>query len=594
MPTVQRYGAPKIETARLPGARRTAAETDLSTGAGLAAAEAAAARRVGAGEVVKAEALGRLGGTVSEVGGQWLSAEARVQAQARREAQQRANETAAYEWNNRLDRWTADALYGADGALTKKGKDAQDGPRAVMEAFDEAASAVGQDLTNDDQRVAYAKDKAGREARLYGTLLQHAAQEQATYERTELQAFRDNRVTAAVAQSANKAMVGEHIEAGVHALRTTLPKQGAGPEAVEEQVRQFRSAALEGVIQQRLTEGDPALAQDYFDSVEGTDTFDVAARARLTKALKVGDVRQQAQAATAKILSEGGTRAEQRAKAKDLPNSEVADEALRRIEHEHAVQEVEQREKAADDVDRAYTLADQGRPIPPDLESRLGTHLSGLRAFERQRVQGQEPEDDLPTYYRLMTMSVDDPEKFKQELLPTYSSKLSKEAIKELTRNQVAIKRGDKAGVDQALAGFRTHSQIFEDTLTQYGINPKPIEGSDAETALAQLRRALDQRVEDQQAITGKKLSPTDIQLQLDQLLSASKTTPGSWGLFFSGKGPAHTYTQRYVDMTIDDVPFLEKQKIERALKARGRPATPAAILDRYILEQTAPPLSPP
>ena len=583
MPTVRRYGPRQVSTAALPGVRKSAAETDTSTGAGLAHAE-------GQAGILKGEALGRLGETAAHVG-MGVGSEL---LQIRAAETKRANEVASLEWSNRLDAWQNEALYSASGALTVKGKDAQGLPEQVGAAFQQVAGEIGGTLANDDQRLLFAKEVSQRRQNLDATIYRHVFREQQTYEASELKAFVDNKVNAAVLNANDPRAVGLQLDAGVETLTASLPRMGAGPEEVANQIRTFKSAALEGVIMQQLAEEHPAAAAAYFEEAkDGGIAFDEKALTRITSALAVGKTRGAAQQHTAEILAAGGTLAEQRATAKRITDPEVQDAVIARLEHEDGIRKVQAREAEQSLLTGAYTAVDQTGDVdrlPPATVAQLGAHLPALRAYAAKRSKGEPIETDWAEYLRLKTLAAKDPAAFAQENIWAFRGRADDVEFKEITSLYADVKAGKRDKVDAALGGLLTNTQIIHGTLEQYGIDPTPKTGTPEAAAVAQLHRMLTLRVEaaQQPDASGKRKPVTDVEIQrtLDGLLSQSVKVPGSWwNLWPGGKSVADT-SKRLIASTIADVPADARTAIAAKLAKRGLAVSDPTILNIWLESQ--------
>src|SRR5690606_10885673 len=151
-----------------------------------------------------------------------------------------------------------------------------------------------------------------------------------------------------------------------------------------------------------------------------------------------------------------------------------------------------------------------------------------MREYARMLAAGTPVETDYPTYYRLLQQAGDDPQAFATANLLQFRHKLGETEFKQLANLQLSIKNGNRQAADKVLEGFRTRGQIFEDTLRLYRIDPKADPATDEGRAIALLRRMLDQRIDAMQA-SGQKVTNTEIQRTLDELLSQEITIPGSW-----------------------------------------------------------------
>src|SRR5262245_14523052 len=141
---VDTYGARRVRTAALPGARRTAATTALAEGATIATAEAEAQER-------RLEGIAGVSGSLARLGLQEFAAEAAAE---RREA----DETALLKASNQLSEWTNRALYDPQtGALAKKGEASFPVPEEVRTDFETASGAIAATMKTPAQQRAYAK-----------------------------------------------------------------------------------------------------------------------------------------------------------------------------------------------------------------------------------------------------------------------------------------------------------------------------------------------------------------------------------------------------------------------------------------------------
>jgi hypothetical protein len=150
------------------------------------------------------------------------------------------------------------------------------------------------------------------------------------------------------------------------------------------------------------------------------------------------------------------------------------------------------------------------------------------------------------------------------------------------------IRSGNQKGADKELAGFRTKNEILDDTLRQYGIAPGGKDQTpDEQLGIAQLRRMLDQRVEAQESLTGKKPTNEDIQQAADDLLSmkVDVTEKGAWANIIPGGKPFFdtTTTKRLIDLRPGDVPEALRPQIVAALQKAKRPVSDTTILDMYL-----------
>lgn len=566
MPVVP-YGQRKVATDAIPGVRKTAAETPLSTGVGLEQAREN-----------KFEAVAKLGEVASQAGRETYR-QARTVADA--EAK-RADEIALLDAQNQLDSWEHPRLYDPNtGALSVHGKDAMPLPEVVGEEFQKVAGDISKGLGNDRQRVKFARIQEQRGQMLDLNLRKHVYGEMQRYEGQELQATIENASNAAIANATDPRRVGLELNRAVDAITTHAPRLGLGPEEIAHQLDAVRTKTHEGVIESLLAQDQAKTAAVYFD--ETKSQISGPAVIRIEKALAVGKTRGEAQKAADAIIAAGGTLSQQREKARAIDDPEVRDGVMQRIEHEDAVNEKAQREGEQALLTNAYNIVDRTKSvdgIPPADVVKLAQHMPQLRAYAIARAKGVPIETDYPTYYGLMSKAGDDPASFVKENLLAYRGRLDDGEFKQLVDIQLRLKNGDRAAADKATNAFRTHDQIIKDSLTNYGIDPTPKEGSAEAKAVAQFRRMLDLRVG---ALGQEKPSNDDIQRITDDLLSQSVDVPGSWWNIWPGGKPFFDQKKRAIDFQIGDVPDADRKQIEASLKAHGQPISDAMVLNTYV-----------
>jgi hypothetical protein len=571
MPTVRRYGEQQVSIAPLPGARRTAAATAESEGAGLAQAKGRGAAMVGAAIENATTPLQRLG----------EAAYAKLQQDER----DSADEVALLKASNQLADWKTKTLYDPDsGALTKRGEAAFPLPDQVRDGFKKASGDIAAGLHTDRQRLAFAKMQSQEWQSLDLTVQRHVAGEMADFRGKELNGLVANTTDEAIRNAEDPRLVALNVDKAETAIRTNAPKLGLGAEAVEQQVRAMKSGVHLGVINNLLALEQDGKASAYFEAAKDEiagDKLDA-----VQKALEAGTLRKQGQQQADTILRAGGTLAEQREKARAIDNPKLRDEVMQRIEHEDAVKEREKREAYDTTLRQAFDIIDQTHDVTkipaPTWASMDPAHRSAARSYARTLAKGEPIETDLPTYYSLMQQAADDPGMFTSQNLLNYRHKLDEPEFKQLSSLQLSIKNGNRNASEKELAGFRTKNDIIEDTLSQYGIDPKAKPDTAEGKAIAQLRRMLDRRVDAAQ-LDGKKVSNVELQQTLDDLLGQQTTVPGSWWNFWPGGQPFFDSTKRLIDSDVSDITPTDRQVYERVLRDAGRPVTDATVLDLHL-----------
>lgn len=564
----------QVGPAAVPGARLQSAETSLSTGAGLEEARAQTQQQVAS---VFARGAQLAGGVLDDVV---------------RTERENANETALLKASNELARWKTTTLYDPEnGAMTKKGEAAMPLPEQVTDSFNKAADTIRLGLGNDDQRKAFDRMRSQTFQQTDLEVRRHVFGEMQEFRANELKSAIDLGVDEATRAANDPQLVGASLQKLEAQLRTNLPKLGIGKEGIEQQVAAVRSNVHTGVISQLLAQEQTGKAKAYFDETKGEIAADKLDD--VEKALRAGSVKSEAQKQTATILAAGGTLTEQRARAKEIADPDVQDEVLQRIEHEATVKDRVEREGHETLLRGVYDTLDRGQgvnAIPPATWAQMdpGDRASAW-AYANARAAGIPIKTNQAKWYGLMQQAGDDPESFVKVNLLSYKAQLSDGDFQQLAAIQKSIKEGKRHAADiEDLAGFSTKKELIDNTLAGYGIETNPSNQSAAQkSAVASLMRMLDRRIDVAQAPddrTGRarKITNTDTQQILDELLSQTVDVPGSWWNIWPGGKPFFSSKQRLIDLTIDDIPSTTRRDIERALGDARRPVTDQTVLDTY------------
>lgn len=582
MPQVRRLQR-EVSTSPLPGVRKTAGETPTSRGAGIAIAKGEAA-------VGSARALADLGGTVANVGGRLFQRSEAIRRQEAEQARQHANEVAVLNASNQLDAWELGTIHDPQhGALTVTGKAAFDLPEQVDKSFDEATGKIEQGLSTDEQRLAFAKLKANRHANVTMNVQRHVASEIQQYDVAEHNAHVNNRQSLAIANALDPSRVGVELQAGRDEIRSFGARTGMGADATQARVDAFQSNVHLGVIRNLLANEKDTAAGIYFEEAKGQIAGDK--QDEILTAIKnqqeSGSVRREGQRQSDAILAAGGTLTQQREKARAIDDPKVRDDVMARLEHESAVNDKAQRDVEVATLRTVYDTLDRTHDvtaIPSAIWAQMDPgERSNARNYAHQLAEGVPVKTDDTVFYGLMQQAMRDPQAFTKVNLLTKKSSLSSGDFQQLAGLQLSIANNDKPKVEKELSGFRTHTQIVDDSLTQYGIDPNAKANTEEGKAIAQLRRMLDVRVQAQEGLTGKKPTNDNIQRTLDSLLSQSVTVPGSWWNIFPG-GKSFTDTQRPLyTLQVGDIPASDRKQIEDALRRARRPVSDATVLDLYL-----------
>lgn len=561
MPVAHSYGPTKVATDAIPGARKQASETNTSTGATLKQTEANAWDKVG-----------QVGAHVSSVFSKMAADE-----------KEASDQTALLKAEVDLGKWENQRLYDPNtGALGVTGEEALPLPEQVGTEFEKVSGDIAATLSNDKQRAAFARVRANHALNLDGTLRVHVEKEITKYRAGVLQATVETATSTAISNALDPRRVGEELQKATDAIATLGPKVGLSKPQLEVATRKAQTAIHSGVIERLLENDNDKGARAYFE--ETKSQIDGDAIANIEKALDEGTLRGSSQKKADEIVTAGGTLTAQLEKVRAIDDPKLRDAVRERVEHEANINErakQDAEEKASGDafniIDKTHNIAS----IPPAMWANFsGSTKSSLRSYAEHLVKGVPVETDDQTFYALMEQAGTDPKTFLTQNLLDYRGKLSDGDFQQLTGLKLSLRNGDRNASEKALGGFRTKSEIIDNTLTQYGIDPKD---KAMAPAVAQLQRMLDQRIETAQA-NGQKVTNVEIQQTVDELLSQGETVPGSWlALVRPFTYDLAEKKKKLIEMQPGDIPAATRKDIETRLRAKGRPISDATVLATYI-----------
>lgn len=285
MPTVATYGGRKVQTDLLPGVRKTAAETPLSEGAGLAEAEAG-----------RGQALAGVGATLGKLGSHAL---ALVD-----EQRKQANDIAALGAHTSLASFVNQNLYDpSKGWLTESGNGSFDLPERAGAAFNEQADKISAGLGNDEQRLTFARTRALQGQDLDLQLRRHVFGEMQKNDAATVQASVDVSRNAAISNALDPARVALELDHQVATIQGFAQRRHLSADVTAQMVNDARSKTHVGVIEQMLADEQPKAASVYFDEMRQAGQINGDQIARIEKALEEGSLRKQSQSISDQILA---------------------------------------------------------------------------------------------------------------------------------------------------------------------------------------------------------------------------------------------------------------------------------------------------
>jgi|SRR5215510_8429632 len=592
MPQVRVYERTQ-STQALQGGQLTAAETEISTGAGVSRARQQ-----------KLERIGEVADKAVAFGTQIVARQEDTKRQEAEEARQFANNMAVIDAQNKMDAWRRDAIYDPqNGALTKKGKDAFGLPEQVDSDFEKMASDLGATMVTPEQKLGFARAAAQMRQQVQLETRRHVDREMQTYTAEETKARVANGIAQTIRTSTAPDKDGHvdpsrglaELNAVVDDFKSVAPQMGLTPGQIEEQERDIRTKAHEGTIRALLADNKPQAAKVYFEEV--SSQVDPERHDEIKAMLKTGSVRADAQKETDRIVSDPKltTLEQQRAEAKKISDPEVQDEVLSRIEHENAVKKQQEQQAREDSSIRVGNILDKTRSvtaIPPDVWTKMTMgQKEAARNYVKDLVEHGQPKTDNAFMYSLYEQAQNDPQGFAQRNLAdvTVMGKLSKADWEQMVTLQRNVRNGNKKAAEEGLEGYQTSTQIVDSILSSAGFDTTPKPGSKEAATVTALRTAVDQEVASlkaEKAAKGQKISSEDIRAITDTMMKKVVTQKGSGKIadIFTFSGHYSDVEKRIGEVTIDDIAPSDQAGIRDALLRKGRVPTEAEIVRVYRL----------
>jgi hypothetical protein len=588
MPRVDTYGASKVASTALPGARKKASETYASSGGALG------------------EQLAQSGEQAATLG---IRAYTQFREAERERADQVANLTTQRKFNELDQRLMHDPEH---GYLTKQGKTAYEARKQLLEDFDLGAGEIGKDLGSDKQRLFFEQLRNNAQASTDERASDHASSQLRLYEAHELQSFLDSSVNAAVSNAAlpgdaAAAAIATQLRAQDDAIELNGRRQGLGPEQVALMKAALRTQTHGGVIDRLVALEKDARAKEYFESVKDQIT-DAKERTRLATLVEAATSRSESQAKADAILATSATRAEAQTAINKITDARLRDDVQPRIDHQFAIRDNVERDAHEAIVTNGKNLIDKtgsfhSIPLPDRLKFTVG-EASALRAYAEHKVTQATRKTDPHTYYELSQLALStDPalrKRFQQYPLTTLINQLSDTDFQQFTDAQLKGRAGDEQAARKLLSNADVQNKTVDEALVSMSLDPTPPQpgaktfdqfNSDRVGNFRRAVREAQTRFEQQQR-PPRPATDSEVQSIVDQLRvpvgTRDKSGGGFWGT--AGRVPAFAFETPQAQLAdAKDIPIGERRRIEAGLRAKGKPITDASVLLLFnaLLQQT-------
>jgi hypothetical protein len=174
----------------------------------------------------------------------------------------------------KLSDWKLNTMFNPEsGVYNRKGRNALDITNQTVAQFDEQASAISGELTNERQRARWNQIAAGQRQGLNGELNRYEfGERQRFYEETD-KASLLSATAGATAYYKDPEQIAYYQNKGARVIAANGERLGLPREAVEQNVQAFNSGIATSVIE-RMAVDDPMQAQQYFATAASYMTAD--------------------------------------------------------------------------------------------------------------------------------------------------------------------------------------------------------------------------------------------------------------------------------------------------------------------------------
>lgn len=552
MPTVPKYGQPRVGQAPLPGIRMGVQAPLEAFGGGESAAQVTGAARGLEHDIARNMERGF----------------------------QEANDLAVTEAKVKLDQTAMDMDRNARNV---RGKDSFALPGKITQDYSRATQDIEKSLTNDVQKQAFRRIAQDRGLRLNSSINDHVARERFTYDESVTKALLATAEDRGKTYYDNPEEVEDAIADSMGAIAKHAERNGLAPEVKGIMERETRSRIVSGVVEQYIANGRAGEGKRYFDEQVKAGNLTGDDQERLAKVVESGKVNDDARQIASELGNAHPTQeaALQALEARNVKDTKTYDEAKRRIRERFADkrqadrEEQEARFNSFHDLIRQQPEADFDLLVPPQSERGLTAHQSeALRDLHATLRRKDKIITDRDTFYELSLMAANDPKRFSKLNLREYSAKLDQEDFESFVKAQ---SNPDEVG------GFMTEHQMIDKVLLEAGVDTSPKPGSEDAKTLAGFSFLANRTLKAEKERLGKKkLSAEESESIVKGLWEQARATNTG---FFGGvtKGKTLKPGADNIVFSIRQISDVDRNEIVSRYKAkRGATPTDDEILDIY------------
>lgn len=483
-----------------------------------------------------------------------------------------------------------------DGFMAKKGKDAFGIEKDYVPAFQKSMDQIESSLSNDRQKALFGARKAQYALKFEADMQKHMSAQGTAYDKE----VTDSRIAVAkndaLLNFADQDAVKNAVNTQRGVIENFAKRNGMSPEWTQNEISKNVSETHISIVDRMVDLDQPNQAKEYFELYKGE--ISGKDQARIEKNLKTGSIKLESQIASEAIFNKGLSVGAALEEARKIENPELKDETVRRVKDRYA--EIGENERIQNDINvnaARRGLAQNGgnidAAISPTALAALPLEAQKGLAIQASMIKTGRPfVTDADARYALELQMSADPEKFRTvDLIGAYGHKLSESDLEYFMKAQGNIAKGTAEG-DKLRNGVLTKQQILDQSLVEFGINPKDKAKKDS---VAQLNLRINDAIVQYQDDTGKAAGPKEIREITESFLVEARRGGGRFPSFgelisgkreltlsdvFGGSVPLYDIDPANADYTVpyENISINTRRRIESALKQAGRPVTPQNV----------------
>lgn len=494
------------------------------------------------------------------------------------EEKRKADDSVVDEKLSELTKYETERIYGPDGTINKKGKNAFGEIDGVDKDFKTKIGEIAKSLGSDYQKEKFQKKANDVLNSVNRTTTRHVGTEIIRHDNEVASSLIKNEMDVAISAYNDPTRINQALNTQAEALNRIAKNNGWSKEEYDNKLNEIRSKTHSGIIERYLVNDQDMVAEEYFKSVKDTISGDELTN--IEKKLEVGTLRGKSQRFVDQAINEGLSESKALERARQEQDPKLRDTYYDRIKMEYGLRDSAKREQLEKLHINALNMIDSGKiqdlTKAPGWTGMTDGQRSSLINYAKAKVSGKNIQTDYDTYYNLKTMAAtpETQDKFLRLNLMEYRDKLDNGDFEKMINLQTEARKGTAKGKKE-LDGFRTDAIVVKQAYEAAGLkvtNKEKLNAFNSRVEQAQI--AAQERL-------GRKLTNTEL---AELANTEAKTVVVKEGWLFDDKKKMFELSEDEIkNIRYKDVPSSDKVKIETVLRNAKKQVTEEAVRQLYI-----------